>query len=1060
MKPTCLQPLLLCACLVLAAGTASAHFKTTPDSPIHIDERGNLHYKPYPNSDRVPDFSYCGYRASEAPIPNVAVKVIVPWKAGDATARIQRAIDYVSSLPANADGFRGTVLLEKGTYEIDGSLLIRTSGVVLRGSGSAADGTVLRAKGEGRETLIRIAGRDDRRIGEAMPVADGYVPVNANVLTLSAPHGFQAGDRVIVTRPSTEEWLRELGTDRLGHEMEYNLVAWKPGEYDIRWERTVTTTTPTSVTLDVPLTASLDPQYGGGAVAGLSWDGRIRNAGVENLRCVSDFDASNPKDENHRWMAVTVENAEDCWVRRLTAEHFVSSAVALWETARRITVEDCKSLAPVGEIGNWRRLSFQTRGQQTLFQRCYAEYGYHDFSVGFTAPGPNAFVQCQSHVPYHFSGATGGWCTGVLFDKVTVEGGSLSYDYRDMDNRGAGWCAANSLFWQCRAGQIRCMKPPTAMNWAYGSWTQPYGNGHYELSHTFVKPESIFYAQLKARTGKSSPEEAKVYAYATHEATRVTPEYAAVLSRMSQTPDTTMYRWIDLMIEKYPLVSETGGAVSADEIAGTPRLAVVSSMAPALEVKNGKLVRGDRLVTGGQSRSTMWISPARGRDKRNPAPNLTYFDPGRTGRGKTDDLDTLVRDMVRNHVAVYAHAPALWYECRRSDHERNMRSSADVWGPFLEMPFSRSGQGEAYDRLSKYDLYRFNPWYWSRLKGFADRADRQGLVLFHEHYLQHNIIEEGAHWVDYPWRSANNVNDLGFMENTPFAGDKRVYMAVEFYDISRRERALCHRNYILQSLKNFGDNDGVIHSLGNEYTGPLHFVKFWLDIIGDWEKQNGRNALACLTATKDVEDVVLADPRRNAEVDIIDIRQWHYREDGSLYAPKGGQSLAPRQHARLVDPGKSSFDQIYRAVLEYRTKYPDKAVIYSANTGTAGASAGWAVLMAGGSLARIPHIADPAFNRDAAVMSPMEEIAVKTLQRNQVLNQKVLGKPGTGYIVYSDRPTVSLNLTGDRNKYRVCWIDPATGEIAPQTEPVEGGYAITLTAPFRGAAVAWFRPRK
>ena len=61
----------------------------------------------------------------------------------------------------------------------------------------------------------------------------------------------------------------------------------------------------------------------------------------------------------------------------------------------RVTVEDCKSLSPTSEIGGQRRYSFTTTGQQTLFQRCYSEFGYHDFSVGFCAPGPNAFVQCN-----------------------------------------------------------------------------------------------------------------------------------------------------------------------------------------------------------------------------------------------------------------------------------------------------------------------------------------------------------------------------------------------------------------------------------------------------------------------------------------------------------------------------------------------------------------------------------------------------------------------------------------------------------------------------------------
>lgn len=54
-------------------------------------------------------------------------------------------------------------------------------------------------------------------------------------------------------------------------------------------------------------------------------------------------------------------------------------------------------------------------------------------------------------------------------------------------------------------------------------------------------------------------------------------------------------------------------------------------------------------------------------------------------------------------------------------------------------------------------------------------ADRDGLVLLHDHYNQHNIIEEGAHWCDYPWRSANNINQLGFAEKTVFRGQESVY---------------------------------------------------------------------------------------------------------------------------------------------------------------------------------------------------------------------------------------------------------------------------------------------
>ena len=60
------------------------------------------------------------------------------------------------------------------------------------------------------------------------------------------------------------------------------------------------------------------------------------------------------------------------------------------EGAMQVTVEDCKFLHPVSEIANHRRYAFHTLGQLTLFQRCYSEEGYRDFTVGVAVPGPNA----------------------------------------------------------------------------------------------------------------------------------------------------------------------------------------------------------------------------------------------------------------------------------------------------------------------------------------------------------------------------------------------------------------------------------------------------------------------------------------------------------------------------------------------------------------------------------------------------------------------------------------------------------------------------------------------
>ena len=1044
MISKCLFILMVALLMVSLPENTYAQSPATTNSPIQISNDGKLTYKAEPNGDRVPDYSYCGYMLSETPVPDIAVKVIVPLVKGDATTAIQSAIDYVSSLPLDKQGFRGAVLLEKGTYEVAGGLIIQTSGVVLRGSGSGNDGTILLATGVDRQTLIRVTGVDNRKTEKGIQLADTYFPVNTTRLTFATPHAFKVGDHVIVNRPSTKEWLQKLGTDKIGIYVDYQLTKWDPGDFDQNWYRTVTAVAPDWITIDVPLTNSLDPAYGGGRVSGYVWEGQIKNAGVENLRCVSSFDSSNAKDENHRWMAVTMDNVRDSWVRRITTEHFVSSAVAVWETASRITVEDCKSLAPVGETGNYRRYSFHTLGQQVLFQRCYAEYGYHDFSVGFTAPGPNAFVQCYSFMPTNFTGAVGGWATGVLFDKTTVDGGTVNLGYRDVDGQGGGWTAANSLSWQSRAAQINVSAPPTAQNWAYGSLGQGYGNGIHELPRGFLKPESIFYAQLRARTGKNSLEEAKILLYQTERNSAPTPAEAAQLSERAKKPDLIMDAWIDSMIATYPIHSDLSSAKKISET-GFKMAAKVQQKSPPISIKNGLIVRGNEVLTGRKNRTSLWRGTTRKSELTQASPNLVRFVPGRMGRGLTDELDTVVTDMLRRNVVAMQSFPALWYERRRDDHARTRRANADVWVPFYEQPFSRSGQGEAFDRLSKYDLTKWNTWYWLRLKQFADLADQNGLLYIQEHYLQHNIIEEGAHWADYPWRTANNINGTGFAENTAYAGDKRVFMAEQFYDTTNLVRNRLHRAYIRKSLDNFKGNTNIIHHLGLEYTGPLHFVQFWLDVIGEWEKENNQHVMVMLPGTKDVQDAILADPRRSAIVDAIDVLQWHYRKDGSLYAPQGGQGIATRQYVRIVDPGETTFDQVYRAVHEFHIKYPHKAIMYSQGGVKL---AEWAVFIGGGSLAGLPKIGDKTFFQEVA---KMDCITMKSADPVYVL-----GKQGTGYVVFSGSNKVKIDLPEDKNKYELRWINPATGEIFQTKIKVSGG-TTSMQAPFDGPAVAWLK---
>ena len=985
------------------------------------DERGN----------RILDYSSCGYHNSEQPIPDVANAVFVSWQPGDNSSRIQRAIDYVSSLALDKNGFRGAVLLDKGTFELNESLRISVSGVVLRGSDR--EQTVLLKKGVDRGALLYIEGRNDLAVTDTLDVLTSYVPVNTCTFQVTNNVQLVSGERVRIVRPSTKEWIASVGCDIFGGGI--SALGWKEGEMDLVWDRSVSKADGNQLTLDAPLTMALDNKWGTVKVLRYSWPGRIAEAGLENLTLASDYNKKYPKDEDHCWTGVSIENAENCWVRRVNFKHFAGSAVIIQRTGSKTTVEDCVSTEPVSEIGGMRRSTFYTMGQQTLFQRCYSKQGIHDFSAGFCAAGPNAFVQCDSEESLGFSGSIDSWACGLLFDVVNIDGHDLVFKNLGQDKNGVGWNTGNSLFWQCTAAGIECYSPARdAVNRAYGCWAQFSGDGQWAESNNHVHPRSLFYAQLAARLNKDCSDQARILPRATNATSSPTVEAAMEMAKEAYTPRLTMQKWI----EEAPYTA----SVSSGKLKSLEDLKFKTPIYKEKEdhlfaIINGRMQVDGRLLVGGRQEVPWWNGKLRTSFLSKAKPHITRFVPGREGLGLTDRIDSTVNYMVKNQILVLDHNYGLWYERRRNDHERNMHADAEVWAPFNEMPYSRSGQGEAQDRLSKYDLNKFNPWYWNRLKRFVDVADRDGLVLLHDHYNQHNIIEEGAHWCDYPWRSANNINQLGFAEKTVFSGDKRVYMAEQFYDITRPVIREYHSKFIRQSVNVFHDNNGVVHSIGLEYTGPLNFMNFWLEEVNACDNHQ----LVALTATKDVQDSVLKDKKHTLMVDVIDIRQWHYRADGTLYEPQGGVSLALRQHARLIDPGTVSCASVYRAVREYRCKYPDKAVVYNGSTIRVPRNAmNWAIFMAGGSFAKIPPIDELPVYEKASSFSPID-------RQTDMDTQWVMGAVGKGYLGYCVKNEINLDLMGDRETYKVFWIDPDKGTVIKEDGSVRGGGKVILKAP-------------
>ena len=943
------------------------------------------------------DYSYCGYHHSEKPIPSAKVATYVQPTGQDDATLIQQAIDWVSQQkPDKQTGLRGAVLLGEGTFTISEPLRIRTSGVILRGSGR--DKTILRKTGYDRGALLYIEGTHAITAKDTLTVSDTQ-PGALTISLTSHLSPLTSHDKVMIWRPSTEQWIESLNCLSFGGGKRMGYWAWHPGEIDLRWHRTIEAVNGNQITLDAPITCSIENQWGGAKAIVYQEQGMISECGIENLSLESTYNHSIPLDEDHCWDGVYLADAENCWVRMVNFRHFAGSAVIVQKSAQQVTVEDCQSLQPVSEIGGYRRRTFLTFGEMVLFQRCYSEQGINDFAVGHTAAGPNAFVQCESFESFGPSGAISSWAPGILFDIVNIDGNDIVFKNWELEKFGAGWSTGNSMLWQSTASAVYCYSPDSLnRNSSHGCWGQIQGSGEYSQMNEHVNPYSLFRSQLEKRLGRNVDAQCRVYNRPVNASSSPSIEEAVKLAEEALQPRLTMQKWIDS--------ARFEGDITPTKVFTCPANPTNPTNPTIYTITNGWLTKDGSVLVGGKHHTPWWNGKAIDASMAKAKYALTRFVPGQESVGGTDRIDSVVAMMQRQHTLVFSQNYGLWTDRRRDDHERIRRKDGDAWAPFYEQPFARTGLAQsgfsalAWDGMTKYDLSKLNKWYFWRLQQFAKKTESIGILLKNQHYFQHNILEAGAHWVDCPWRTANNINQTPFLEPVNFTGDKRIFTATLFYDISNPTLRELHKQYIRQSLDAFKGQPNVIHSIGEEFTGPLHFVQFWLDVIAEWEQENGK-VLVALAVNKDVQDAILKDPVRAKVVDIIDIEQWFYHSKGE-YAPEGGVNMAPRQYQRKIRTGSARFEDVYRAVTEYR-KY-GKAVVYSAQKFP---ELGWASLMAGGSCAAIP-VKNEAFLRSISSMEPQIidgnyalvgiDGMVVQIQQNGVQNVNL--NPKTNYLLY------------------------------------------------------------
>jgi autotransporter-associated beta strand protein len=479
---------------------------------------GRLICQPDALGNRILDFSGVGYMGGSAPLPSsnvVPVKVTISPVAGDNVANIQTAINQVSAMPMDTNGFRGAVLLSAGLYPCAKTITISASGVVLRGVGSSTNGTgtVLEATATNQYTLLEITGSGSASSGSTHNITNKYIPVGARSFYVDSTNGLSVGSEVFVRRVATSNWIHDLGMDLLGPPPD---VPWTASGYMIDMDRVITHLEGNHVFVDAPITCAIDAHYTNGTIRPFTWSGLITNVGIEHIYAKSDYFGSNTN-ETHGWTFIQFDKTINGWVRDVVSQYFGYSCVNLNSGDKFITVQDCQSLDPVSIITGGRRYAFAMNDvQYCLVKNCYTRQDRHQFVTQSLTIGPNVFVDGLSDNAHAEAGPHQRWATGDAWDNITVHGGNNDIQNAGNYGTGHGWEGSSCVIWNNAANGFIVQNPPGAHNWLIGSvgpiqngtaWNigytnMPHAPGDYDSSGsgaTNVFPDSLYFAQLQDR---------------------------------------------------------------------------------------------------------------------------------------------------------------------------------------------------------------------------------------------------------------------------------------------------------------------------------------------------------------------------------------------------------------------------------------------------------------------------------------------------------------------------------------------------------------------------------
>jgi len=383
------------------------------------------------------------------------------------------------------------------------------------------------------------------------------------------------------------------------------------------------------------------------------------------------------------------------------------------------------------------------------------------------------------------------------------------------------------------------------------------------------------------------------------------------------------------------------------------------------------------------------------------------------GRGATpfsyDSYLDLLGHHGHNFIRLWTIELTRWEECGET-----VRVAPQPW--------LRTGPGTAFDGLPRFDLRRWNPAYFRRLRNRVRAAQARGIYVSVMLFEGWGLQWQGPwRWRGHPFHAPNNVNGIEGDANRDGSGLEAHTLAVPA--VTRIQDA-----YVRRVIGAVNDLDNVLYEIANE--SGAYSTRWQYHMI----------------------DLVKREQRRRGNVHPVGMTFQHaHGRNGTLYRSRADW-ISPFGLEYLSDPPPANGAKVVLSDTDHHCG------------GCGDHTFPWRSFMRGHNPIYMDSLDDEP--RKRGIRSTLGQTRRYARRINLAIVRPrgglsstgyCLATPGREYLVYQPEPEpFTLDLRGTRASFSVEWFDPGFDRTV-RAGSVDGGRVATFRPPFGGQSVLYLR---